>query len=134
MEMGGVLRGLAPGDEGEQAQQKSCKQAVSHCSGFKGWQGDNVSVGYYKDKWFAAYSKRWLNIVPMNGQYRKDIYPGLEVAIILKKDQRSGKLTYGIVKDILTSAAYHSRGIKVRLEDGQIGRVAETDVVDPEEE
>jgi len=91
-------------------------------------------VGYYKDKWFAAYSKRWLNIVSMNGQYRKDIYPGLEVAIILKKDQRSGKLTYGIVKDILTSAAYHSRGIKVRLEDGQIGRVAETDVVDPEEE
>jgi uncharacterized repeat protein (TIGR03833 family) len=59
----------------------------------------------------------------MNGQNRKDIYTGQEVAIILKKDQRSGKLTYGIVKDILTSAAYHSRGIKVRLEDGQIGRV-----------
>ena len=55
---------------------------------------------------------------------RKDIYPGLEVEIILKKDQRSGKLTQGIVKDILTSAAFHSRGIKVRLEDGQIGRVA----------
>ena len=70
----------------------------------------------------------------MNGQYRKDIYPGLEVAIVLKKDQRSGKLTYGVVKDILTSAAFHSRGIKVRLEDGQIGRVAETDVVDPEGE
>ncbi|MBS1661643.1 MAG: YwbE family protein [Bacteroidetes bacterium] len=68
----------------------------------------------------------------MNGQYRKDIYPGLEVAIILKKDQRSGKLTYGIVKDILTSAAYHSRGIKVRLADGQIGRVADTDVTDPD--
>ena len=68
----------------------------------------------------------------MNGQYRKDIHPGLEVAIILKKDQRSGKLTYGIVKDILTSAAFHSRGIKVRLGDGQIGRVAETDVVDPD--
>jgi uncharacterized repeat protein (TIGR03833 family) len=70
----------------------------------------------------------------MNGQYRKDIYPGLEVAIILKKDQRNGKLTYGIVKDLLTSAAYHSRGIKVRLEDGQVGRVAETDVVDPDGE
>ena len=68
----------------------------------------------------------------MNGQYRKDIHPGLEVAIILKKDQRSGKLTYGIVKDILTSAAFHSRGIKVRLEDGQIGRVAKTDVLDPD--
>lgn len=60
----------------------------------------------------------------MDGQYRKDIHPGLEVGIILKKDQRSGKITYGIVKDILTSAAYHSRGIKVRLEDGQVGRVA----------
>ena len=67
----------------------------------------------------------------MNGQYRKDIHPGLEVAIILKKDQRNGKLTYGIVQDILTSAAFHSRGIKVRLRDGQIGRVAETDVADP---
>jgi len=70
----------------------------------------------------------------MDGQYRKDVYPGLEVAIILKKDQRSGKLTYGIVKDLLTSAAYHSRGIKVRLTDGQVGRVAQTDVVDPDEE
>ncbi|PWV56085.1 YwbE family protein [Chitinophaga sp. S165] len=60
----------------------------------------------------------------MDGQYRKDIYPGLAVAIILKKDQRSGTLTYGIVKSILTSAPYHSRGIKVKLEDGQIGRVA----------
>lgn len=70
----------------------------------------------------------------MNGQYRKDIFPGLEVAIILKKDQRTGKLTYGIVKDILTSAAYHSRGIKVRLQDGQVGRVAETDAVDPDAE
>ena len=61
----------------------------------------------------------------MNGQNRSDIYPGLEVDIILKKDQRSGKLTRGIVKDLLTSSAYHSRGIKVRLEDGQVGRVAE---------
>jgi uncharacterized repeat protein (TIGR03833 family) len=70
----------------------------------------------------------------MDGQYRKDIYPGLEVAIIQKKDQRSGKLTYGVVKDILTSAAYHSRGIKVRLQDGLVGRVAETDVSDPDGE
>jgi uncharacterized repeat protein (TIGR03833 family) len=46
------------------------------------------------------------------------------VDIILKKDQRSGTLTRGIVKNLLTSATYHSRGIKVRLEDGQIGRVA----------
>jgi len=61
----------------------------------------------------------------MNGQNRSDIYPGLEVDIILKKDQRNGKRTRGIVKDLLTSSAYHSRGIKVRLEDGQVGRVAE---------
>jgi uncharacterized repeat protein (TIGR03833 family) len=61
----------------------------------------------------------------MNGQNRSDIYPGLEVDIILKKDQRSGKRTRGIVKDLLTSSAFHSRGIKVRLEDGQVGRVAE---------
>lgn len=61
----------------------------------------------------------------MQGQNRKDIYPGLPVGIILKKDQRSGKVTYGVVKDLLTSSAFHSRGIKVRLEDGQIGRVVE---------
>ncbi|RDC65791.1 YwbE family protein [Adhaeribacter pallidiroseus] len=61
----------------------------------------------------------------MKGTNRADIYPGLEVAIILKKDQRSGKQTEGIVKDLLTSSAYHSRGIKVRLEDGQIGRVVD---------
>jgi len=61
----------------------------------------------------------------MNGQTRSEIYPGLEVDIILKKDQRSGKRTRGIVKDLLTSSAFHSRGIKVRLEDGQVGRVAE---------
>lgn len=66
----------------------------------------------------------------MHGRNRNDIYPGLEVAIILKKDQRSGKLTYGIVKDLLTSAPYHSRGIKVRLEDGQVGRVAEINVTE----
>jgi len=59
----------------------------------------------------------------MTGEYRKDIQLGMAVAIVLKKDQKSGKLTEGIVKDILTSAPYHSRGIKVRLEDGQVGRV-----------
>ncbi|MFB5944630.1 YwbE family protein [Albibacterium profundi] len=60
----------------------------------------------------------------MNGQNRKNIHPGLAVAIIRKEDQHSGKQTQGRVKDILTSAPVHSRGIKVRLEDGQIGRVA----------
>lgn len=61
----------------------------------------------------------------MSGQNRNEIYPGLEVDIILKKDQRSGKKTRGIVKDLLTSSSFHSRGIKVRLEDGQVGRGAE---------
>ena len=59
----------------------------------------------------------------MSGRYRKDVRPGVRVEIVLKKDQRSGKRTVGVVKDILTSSAFHSRGIKVRLEDGQIGRV-----------
>jgi uncharacterized repeat protein (TIGR03833 family) len=61
----------------------------------------------------------------MNGQQRSNIRPGKRVEIILKKDQRTGKRTLGVVKDILTSSPFHSRGIKVRLEDGQIGRVQE---------
>ncbi|MGJ1285485.1 YwbE family protein [Sphingobacterium spiritivorum] len=61
----------------------------------------------------------------MDGTNRADIKPGILVNIILKKDQRTGALTEGIVKDILTSSSYHSRGIKVRLTDGQVGRVAE---------
>jgi len=67
----------------------------------------------------------------MSGTRREDLWPGLEVAIILKKDQRTGKKTIGIIKDLLTSAPYHSRGIKVRLETGEIGRVAEI-IGDPE--
>lgn len=59
----------------------------------------------------------------MNNQFRKNIKPGMEVEIILKKDQSSGALTNGIVKAILTSAPQHSRGIKVKLDDGQVGRV-----------
>lgn len=58
-----------------------------------------------------------------NGQNRKDIKPGLAVAIVLKEDQRTGRLTRGIVKDILTSSPSHPHGIKVRLESGQVGRV-----------
>lgn len=61
----------------------------------------------------------------MDGTIRANIKPGMQVNIILKKDQRSGSLTEGIVKDLLTSAPTHHRGIKVRLEDGQIGRVQE---------
>ncbi|WP_090749250.1 YwbE family protein [Mesobacillus persicus] len=59
----------------------------------------------------------------MNGQNRKDIVPGIEVDIVLKTDQRTGKLTSGIVRDILTNSSTHPHGIKVRLSDGQVGRV-----------
>ena len=61
----------------------------------------------------------------MAGPNRKEIRPGLRVAVVLKNDQRTGKRTLGVVKDILTSSASHPHGIKVRLEDGQIGRVQE---------
>ena len=59
----------------------------------------------------------------MDGTRRADIRPGLKVAIVLKVDQRTGKLTEGIVKDILTSSPTHPHGIKVRLESGAVGRV-----------
>jgi uncharacterized repeat protein (TIGR03833 family) len=59
----------------------------------------------------------------MDGTKRSDVHRGARVSIVLKKDQRTGALTEGIVKDILTSSPDHSRGIKVRLESGEIGRV-----------
>ena len=59
----------------------------------------------------------------MNGMNRSDIKTGLQVFIVLKQDQRSGKLTEGIVKDILTKSPTHPYGIKVRLESGAVGRV-----------
>ncbi len=61
----------------------------------------------------------------MNGQHRNDIKRGSKVYIILKKDQRTEKRTLGIVKDVLTRSSYHPHGIKVRLEDGRVGRVQE---------
>jgi uncharacterized repeat protein (TIGR03833 family) len=61
----------------------------------------------------------------MNDVNRVKISPGLHVRIVLKKDQRSGKLTEGIVKDILTKSPTHPHGIKVRLESGEVGRVKE---------
>ncbi|NHC39693.1 YwbE family protein [Bacillus sp. MM2020_1] len=60
-----------------------------------------------------------------SGQNRVDIIPGALVKIVLKADQRSGKLTEGTVKDILTKSSFHPHGIKVRLSDGQVGRVKE---------
>jgi uncharacterized repeat protein (TIGR03833 family) len=61
----------------------------------------------------------------MNGTQRIHIRPGLRVRIVQKQDQASGKLTEGIVKDILTNSATHPHGIKVRLTDGKVGRVKE---------
>jgi len=61
----------------------------------------------------------------MDGQTRANIKPGMTVLIVLKQDQRTGKLTKGIVKDILTKSPNHPHGIKVRLMDGQVGRVKE---------
>ena len=61
----------------------------------------------------------------MDGTIRAEIKPGLEVAIVLKKDQGAGALTHGRVKDILTKSPTHPHGIKVRLESGAVGRVKE---------
>jgi uncharacterized repeat protein (TIGR03833 family) len=60
-----------------------------------------------------------------NNQIRSQIKPGMTVLIVLKQDQRTGKLTKGIVKDVLTKSPDHPHGIKVRLTDGQVGRVKE---------
>lgn len=65
-----------------------------------------------------------------DGHNRKDIRPGLAVAIVLKQDQRTGKLTRGIVKDILTKSPTHPHGIKVRLTTGQVGRVQQIEADD----
>lgn len=59
----------------------------------------------------------------MPHRQRRNIRPGLKVAIVLKQDQRTGKQTVGVVKDLLTNSPTHAHGIKVRLTDGQVGRV-----------
>lgn len=61
----------------------------------------------------------------MNGQHRADIRIGAKVSIVLKADQRTGKLTEGVVGKLLTKSSFHPHGIKVMLEDGQVGRVKE---------
>jgi len=61
----------------------------------------------------------------MNGNTRSNIKPGMQVSIVLKQDQRSGKITNGIVKDILTNSMTHPHGIKVRLTSGEVVRVKE---------
>lgn len=66
----------------------------------------------------------------MDGRYRNAIHVGLEVRVVLKADQRTGDLTKGFVKQILTNSAFHPHGIKVKLDDGQVGRVKE--IIDEE--
>ena len=66
-----------------------------------------------------------LYLWPMKGNQRNEIEQGMKVRIVLKADQRSGKLTEGTVKDILTNSSFHPHGIKVRLMNGQVGRVKE---------
>ena len=61
----------------------------------------------------------------MDGRERKEVRPGLTVGIVLKQDQRAGRLTRGVVKDVLTKSPSHPHGIKVRLETGEVGRVKE---------
>jgi uncharacterized repeat protein (TIGR03833 family) len=65
----------------------------------------------------------------MDGMYRDNIEPGFSVSIIQKQDQRSGKRTEGVVKDILTKSPKHTRGIKVRLMTGEVGRVQDILVI-----
>jgi uncharacterized repeat protein (TIGR03833 family) len=61
----------------------------------------------------------------MDGSERKNVRPGFTVDIVMKKDQRTERLTRGVVKDVLTKSPYHPHGIKVRLETGEVGRVKE---------
>lgn len=63
----------------------------------------------------------------MDGKKRSSIKPGIKVAVVLKKDQATGKLTEGVVKRILTNSADHPHGIKVQLESGEVGRVKRID-------
>ena len=75
-----------------------------------------------KKQW---YTNNYTGEMAMNGNNRSNIKPGIQVSIVLKQDQRSGKLTKGIVKDILTNSSTHPHGIKVRLTSGEVGRVKE---------
>jgi uncharacterized repeat protein (TIGR03833 family) len=78
------------------------------------WYGIDPIILYQSERIFDR---------TMDGTIRANVKKGSRVLIVLKKDQRSGALTEGYVKDLLTSAPKHHRGIKVRLEDGQVGRV-----------
>ena len=72
--------------------------------------------------------KERVKIIRMSATKRANIRPGLRVSVVLKADQLSGKLTEGVVKDILTNSSVHPHGIKVRLESGRVGRVKQVEV------
>ncbi len=72
----------------------------------------------------SADQKPWSKLV-MDGRNRRYVKSGLRVSIVKKQDQKNGKLTEGVVKDILTNSPTHPHGIKVRLESGEVGRVKE---------
>jgi uncharacterized repeat protein (TIGR03833 family) len=69
---------------------------------------------------------------PNDAQQRSTILPGITVDIVTKADQRSGKVVRGIVKEVLTNSSFHPYGIKVRLQDGQVGRVQTIIPAEPE--
>ena len=83
----------------------------------------STSISLTFGKIFDLSSKKIEFMNEVSGTERSNIHPGLAVSIVLKQDQRTGKLTKGIVKDILTSAPKHTHGIKVRLATGEVGRV-----------
>lgn len=72
-----------------------------------------------------SYTRLGKGAAMMSGQNRASVTPGAKVSVVQKKDQQTGKLTEGVVKDLLTKSATHPHGIKVRLEDGTVGRVKE---------
>lgn len=95
--------------------------ATSHPTG-DGEHQETREIRYLGKETSTKDDSRKRNCMP-DGQIRQNIRPGITVSIVLKQDQRTGKLTRGIVKDILTNSASHPHGIKVRLVDGQVGRV-----------
>lgn len=84
---------------------------------------ENVILSIFPNNFIIKLKSSYLCL--MDGKRRSDVSSGLNVSIVLKADQRSGKLNEGIVKDILTNAALHPHGIKVRLTDGKVGRIKE---------
>ena len=84
-----------------------------------------IRTHFASDYFIGSAIKKYGGCERMNGTARENLKPGQPVLIVLKQDQRSGRLTRGVVKEILTKSPTHPHGIKVRLETGEIGRVKE---------